>query len=96
MRRVQVDLHALSFVGVGVVNETTDQRHLPGATAQEGDRHVTQQSSTFTVAISVAYSWSIATGDLNADGKPDLVVTSDDEVMGGYGIARLTAGLPPT
>src|SRR5688572_18434487 len=29
MRRVQVDLHALSFVEGGVVNETTDQRHLP-------------------------------------------------------------------
>jgi hypothetical protein len=33
---------------------------------------------------SEAYSWSIATGDLNADGKPDLVVTSDDEFLGGY------------
>jgi hypothetical protein len=28
--------------------------------------------------ISDTYSWSIASGDLNADGKPDLVVTSDD------------------
>jgi hypothetical protein len=28
--------------------------------------------------VSNSYSWSIATGDLNADGKPDLVVTSDD------------------
>jgi hypothetical protein len=34
--------------------------------------------------ISDAYSWSIASGDLNADGKLDLVVTSDDEFLGGY------------
>src|SRR4051812_29290155 len=34
--------------------------------------------------ISDATSSSIATGDLNADGKLDLVVTSDDQMLGGY------------
>src|SRR6476619_1925034 len=41
---------------------------------------------TFAAAVplsaSNAYSWAIATGDLNADGKLDLVVTSDD----GFGV----------
>ena len=41
---------------------------------------------TFATAVplsaSDAYSWSIATGDLDADGKLDLVVTSDD----GFGV----------
>jgi hypothetical protein len=41
---------------------------------------------TFAAAVplsaSNAYSWAITTGDLNADGKLDLVVTSDD----GYGV----------
>jgi hypothetical protein len=32
----------------------------------------------------VAYAWSIETGDLNADGTLDLVVTSDDDFLGGY------------
>jgi hypothetical protein len=36
------------------------------------------------LSVSDAYSWSIATGDLNADEKLDLVVTSDDEYLGGY------------
>lgn len=35
-------------------------------------------------SISRPYSWSVATGDLNADGKSDLVVTSDDDGFGGY------------
>jgi hypothetical protein len=34
--------------------------------------------------ISDANSWSIASGDMNADGKLDLVMTSDDEFLGGY------------
>jgi len=33
MRRVQVDLHALSFVGGGVVNRTTDARQWQWARA---------------------------------------------------------------
>src|SRR3954470_18457185 len=34
--------------------------------------------------VSNAYSWSIASGDLNADGKLDLVVTSEDELSVNY------------
>ncbi len=34
--------------------------------------------------VSDTYPRSIASGDLNADGKPDLVLTSEDEFLGGY------------
>jgi hypothetical protein len=42
--------------------------------------------------VSDAYSWSIASGDLNADGKLDLVVTSEDEFVGGYLSVLLGSG----
>jgi hypothetical protein len=38
MRRVQVDLHALSFVGGGVVNGTTDERQWAHATTETRSR----------------------------------------------------------
>src|SRR5690349_14760240 len=49
-------------------------------------------SSAVALNISDANPWSIASGDMNADGKPDLVLTSHDELAGGYLSVLLSRG----